>query len=105
MSGRAEVPHLAEAQKADDFVAINKALRACFVCRLIKTDQQVRRSRRPRRPGAPAPAPGPAIHPTAPPASAGAQFFEQGCDNCEKFLKLEGDREKVYSFTSSAFSG
>jgi hypothetical protein len=33
------------------------------------------------------------------------QFFEQGCDNCEKFLKLEGDREKVYSFTSAAFSG
>jgi hypothetical protein len=33
------------------------------------------------------------------------QFFEQGCDNCEKFLKLEGDREKVYGFTSSAFSG
>ena len=28
-----------------------------------------------------------------------------GCDNCEKFLKLEGDADKVMRFTSKSFSG
>jgi hypothetical protein len=36
---------------------------------------------------------------------AGPQFFSNGCDNCEKFLKLEGDRDKVQGFTTNAFAG
>jgi hypothetical protein len=39
----AEVPSLGRPIKGDgDFVALNKMLRACFVCRLVKTERQVR---------------------------------------------------------------
>jgi hypothetical protein len=42
----AEVPNLGRPIKGDgDFVALNKMLRACFVCRLIKTERQVRGGR------------------------------------------------------------
>ena len=38
----AEVPSLGRPIKGDnDFVALNKMLRACFVCRLVKTERQV----------------------------------------------------------------
>jgi hypothetical protein len=43
MSGRAEVPHHGDPYKqTDDFIATNKSLRACFVCRLVKSENQVR---------------------------------------------------------------
>lgn len=39
----AEVPSLGRPIKDDkDFIHLNKALRACFVCRLVKTENQVR---------------------------------------------------------------
>jgi hypothetical protein len=50
----AEVPSLGRPIKGDgDFAALNKLLRACFVCRLVKTERQVR-ARAARRPGPPA---------------------------------------------------
>jgi hypothetical protein len=40
----AEVPSLGRPVTNDqEFIALNKALRACFVCRLIKTERQVSR--------------------------------------------------------------
>ncbi len=39
----AEVPaHKDPSRAPDDFVALNKALRSCFVCRLVKSEKQVR---------------------------------------------------------------
>lgn len=33
------------------------------------------------------------------------QFEVNGCENCEEWLQLKGDRERVYNCTSSAFEG
>ena len=33
------------------------------------------------------------------------QFELNGCENCEQWLHLKGDREKVYNCTSSGFDG
>ncbi|KAH7724905.1 transcription elongation factor SPT4 [Aphelenchoides avenae] len=33
------------------------------------------------------------------------QFELDGCDNCERFLQLKGDMEKVYECTSANFDG
>lgn len=33
------------------------------------------------------------------------QFEVDGCENCEQWLHLKGDRERVYNCTSSAFEG
>uniref|UniRef100_A0A914D6Z5 Transcription elongation factor SPT4 n=1 Tax=Acrobeloides nanus TaxID=290746 RepID=A0A914D6Z5_9BILA len=33
------------------------------------------------------------------------QFDEDGCENCEKFLNLKGDPDKVYECTSANFDG
>ncbi|CAF1219490.1 unnamed protein product [Adineta steineri] len=32
-------------------------------------------------------------------------FEDQGCDNCEDFLSMKGNRERVYECTSSNFEG
>ena len=43
MPGAAAVPaHLDRNKDPADFVALNKSLRACFVCRLVKSYAQVR---------------------------------------------------------------
>lgn len=43
LSRVAEVPSLGRPIKGDnDFNKLNKELRACFVCRLVKTERQVR---------------------------------------------------------------
>jgi len=45
----ADVPaHLDRNKPPDDFVALNKSLRACFVCRLIKSERQVGEAKRGR---------------------------------------------------------
>ena len=42
MERAAEVPaHKDPSRAPDDFVALNKSLRACFVCRLVKSERQV----------------------------------------------------------------
>ncbi|XP_037125426.1 transcription elongation factor SPT4 [Syngnathus acus] len=33
------------------------------------------------------------------------QFEYDGCDNCESFLQMKGNREMVYECTSSSFDG
>jgi len=33
------------------------------------------------------------------------QFEQDGCDNCERYLSLKNDRDKVYECTSSNFDG
>ena len=33
------------------------------------------------------------------------QFVESGCDNCDTFLSLEGDRGRVHDYTTPNFSG
>uniref|UniRef100_A0A914VEF2 Transcription elongation factor SPT4 n=1 Tax=Plectus sambesii TaxID=2011161 RepID=A0A914VEF2_9BILA len=33
------------------------------------------------------------------------QFESDGCDNCERYLGLKGDRDKVYECTSANFDG
>ncbi|XP_049598954.1 transcription elongation factor SPT4 isoform X1 [Syngnathus scovelli] len=33
------------------------------------------------------------------------QFEYDGCDNCESFLQMKGNREMVYDCTSSSFDG
>ncbi|KAK4472692.1 hypothetical protein MN116_003921 [Schistosoma mekongi] len=33
------------------------------------------------------------------------QFQLNGCENCEDFLKMQGDREKVYECSSANFDG
>jgi len=33
------------------------------------------------------------------------QFEYDGCDNCEEFLAMRGNKEKVYDCTSSSFDG
>mmetsp|Transcript_31520 Transcript_31520/g.74925 ORF Transcript_31520/g.74925 Transcript_31520/m.74925 type:complete len:118 (+) Transcript_31520:255-608(+) len=33
------------------------------------------------------------------------QFMSNGCENCEEFLDMAGDRERVASCTTSEFSG
>jgi len=33
------------------------------------------------------------------------QFERDGCDNCDRFLQLKGNRESVYNCTSSSFEG
>ncbi|KRZ54300.1 Transcription elongation factor SPT4 [Trichinella nativa] len=33
------------------------------------------------------------------------QFESQGCDNCEQFLSMKHDRDKVYDCTSANFDG
>ena len=33
------------------------------------------------------------------------QFEEDGCDNCEEFLMLKGDVDKVHKCTSANFDG
>lgn len=93
---RAEVPaHRDPNKDPGDFAPTNKNLRACFVCRLLKTEVQVRSEG--------------ADYPPSPPPSLTAlfctQFYESGCDNCEEFLELAGDREKVQAYTTTSFSG
>lgn len=33
------------------------------------------------------------------------QFYYNGCDNCERFLKMKGNRETIQDCTSSNFDG
>lgn len=33
------------------------------------------------------------------------QFDEEGCDNCERFLHLKGNRDRVFECTSANFDG
>lgn len=33
------------------------------------------------------------------------QFFNEGCDNCEYFLHLRGDRDRILDCTSTNFDG
>lgn len=33
------------------------------------------------------------------------QFEYDGCDNCETYLQMKGNREMVYDCTSSSFDG
>lgn len=33
------------------------------------------------------------------------QFQMDGCDNCEDYLKMQGDREKIYDCSSANFDG
>ncbi|TMS14565.1 Transcription elongation factor SPT4 [Larimichthys crocea] len=33
------------------------------------------------------------------------QFEYDGCDNCESYLQMKGNREMVYECTSSSFDG
>ncbi|TPP56013.1 Transcription elongation factor SPT4 [Fasciola gigantica] len=33
------------------------------------------------------------------------QFQMNGCENCEEFLKMQGDRDKVYECSSANFDG
>ncbi|RNA22494.1 transcription elongation factor SPT4 [Brachionus plicatilis] len=33
------------------------------------------------------------------------QFFNEGCDNCENFLHLRGDRDQILDCTSENFDG
>ncbi|CAI8018460.1 Transcription elongation factor SPT4 [Geodia barretti] len=33
------------------------------------------------------------------------QFYYNGCDNCERFLKMKGNREMIQDCTSSNFDG
>ncbi len=33
------------------------------------------------------------------------QFDDEGCDNCEDFLHLRGNRDKVFECTSANFDG
>jgi transcription elongation factor SPT4 len=34
-----------------------------------------------------------------------AMFEDDGCDNCEEYLPMKGNRERVYECTSSNFEG
>lgn len=34
-----------------------------------------------------------------------SQFEMNGCDNCEDYMNIQGDREAVYKFTSNNFDG
>jgi hypothetical protein len=98
-----------------DFSHTNKAMRCCYVCRLVKTERQVGawllhlalleqhalwlvkghrqifapivwRSR------------------VEDFVQAELQFFEMGCDNCQ-FLGIAEDRSKVQDYTTPNFSG
>ncbi|XP_074016799.1 transcription elongation factor SPT4 isoform X1 [Numenius arquata] len=61
-------------------------LRACLLCSLVKVR--------------PAPAVVPSLHhPTI------DQFEYDGCDNCDAYLQMKGNREMVYDCTSSSFDG
>ncbi len=33
------------------------------------------------------------------------QFYEEGCDNCDEFLHLKGNRDKGFDCTSANFDG
>ena len=33
------------------------------------------------------------------------QFDDEGCENCDDFLRLKGNRDKVFECTSSNFDG
>ncbi|CAF1022484.1 unnamed protein product [Brachionus calyciflorus] len=33
------------------------------------------------------------------------QFFNEGCDNCERFLRLRGNRDRIIDCTSANFDG
>ncbi|XP_010148640.1 PREDICTED: transcription elongation factor SPT4 [Eurypyga helias] len=47
--------------------------------------------------------------PSCPDASVSPQTIEQfeydGCDNCDAYLQMKGNREMVYDCTSSSFDG
>ncbi len=32
-----------------------------------------------------------------------SQFEERGCDNCDRFVRMQGDRERVHSITTTRF--
>ena len=107
----AEVPNLGRPIKGDnDFAILNKQLRACFVCRLIKTERQARArglgQHAPRaRPLPPTPKRTPPRRANAPrPRPRAAQFSEQGCDNC-RFLRMEDDNDAAANLTTPNFTG
>ncbi len=97
----AEVPSLKDpGRDATDFAALNKALRACHVCRLIKSDRQV------SEPCCwPAQLEAGGCHGSSfLPNPCRLQFLESGCDNCV-FLSIAEDRDKLNTCTTPNFSG
>lgn len=95
LSNAAPVPAHKDPNKAsDDFVALNKSMRACYVCRLVKSERQVREA-------------SPFLARLAPLYSnkiRPLQFFEEGCNNCT-WLDLAEDRARVSELTTPNFSG
>jgi hypothetical protein len=89
MENAAPAPAHLEAKDPADFFATNKSLRACFACRLVKSQRQVRRT-----------------HPlflgrqTASHCTS-TQFEDQGCENCQGLIK----EDAVELFTTRRFSG
>lgn len=45
------------------------------------------------------------IHLSLVPTQTIDQFEYDGCDNCESYLQMKGNREMVYECTSSSFDG
>lgn len=101
----AEVPSLGSGSTRgdNDFIALNKQLRACHVCRLIKTERQVHTAVFLQAPAALVPAFAYANVVSAHCTSL-LQFLESGCDNC-RFLEMEEDGERLQICTTPNFSG
>lgn len=66
-----------------------RRLRACLLCNLIKVRTLCRRN---------------AVSNAFLPQSLG-QFKNQGCDNCDAYLRMKGSVDRVYECTTTAFSG
>ena len=89
--------HLDPSRDPADFVATNKAMRCCFVCRLVKSERQVCSS-------AAAIVANPRFWRRPPGSLVPLQFLESGCENCH-WLRMEDDRGKVQDYTTPNFSG
>lgn len=90
----AEAPaHKDPSKDASDFIYTNKAMRCCFICRLVKSERQVRKSKTAR-----------STHAAVEVAPLCLQFLETGCENCQ-FLRMEEDRGHVQDYTTPNFGG
>lgn len=85
-----------------EFAALNKQLRACYVCKLIKTGPQVQGVQRGRCWQVPATCDTLCL--LLPVCAWCVQFLDSGCENC-RWMAEEIEHSNLDEFTTSNFSG
>lgn len=70
-----------------------KSLRACLVCSLIKVVTYIKYNNLPEQ------------YKILDFIQSIDQFEYDGCENCDDFLEMKGDRDRVLDYTSSSFDG